>query len=147
MIAPDTERERPERQRKPRRKPRTQKPQNEAVQAERRDAAPPRERVERPRAERPKRRQERERRPKPRTGSFEKRAAKTLVPITKAMEEGKEYMRTFGDLLQFHRKKQESNDERDGAPSNHRSSEAPAESGATVDETSAEAAPSPVINS
>ena len=42
-----------------------------------------------------------------RAGAYEKRAAKTLVPITKAMEEGKEYMRSFSDLLQFHRKKQE----------------------------------------
>jgi hypothetical protein len=40
-----------------------------------------------------------------RSGAFEKRAAKKLVPITKEMEEGKEAMRSFGDLLQFHRKK------------------------------------------
>ena len=32
---------------------------------------------------------------------------KTLVPITKEMEEGKEYLRSFGDLLQFHQKKKE----------------------------------------
>jgi hypothetical protein len=30
-----------------------------------------------------------------------------VVPITKAMEEGREPMRTFGDLLQFHRKKED----------------------------------------
>jgi hypothetical protein len=30
-----------------------------------------------------------------------------LVPITKEMEEGKEAMRTFGDLLQFVQKKKE----------------------------------------
>jgi uncharacterized protein len=41
----------------------------------------------------------------PRT--FEKRATKTLVPITKAMEEGKEAMRSFGDLLQYVKKKEE----------------------------------------
>jgi uncharacterized protein len=45
-----------------------------------------------------------------RTGAYEKRAAKTLVPITPAMEEGKEYMRSFGDLLQFHKKKKEHDD-------------------------------------
>jgi uncharacterized protein len=42
-----------------------------------------------------------------RTGPYEKRAAKKLVPITKAMEEGKEFMRSFGDLLQYHQKKNE----------------------------------------
>lgn len=41
----------------------------------------------------------------PRTGAYEKRASKVLVPITKEMEEGKESMRTFGDLLQYHQKK------------------------------------------
>jgi hypothetical protein len=30
-----------------------------------------------------------------------------LVPITEAMAEGKEYLRSFGDLLQFHQKKKE----------------------------------------
>jgi uncharacterized protein len=43
----------------------------------------------------------------PRTGAYEKRAAKKLVPITEAMAEGKEYLRSFGDLLQFHQKKKE----------------------------------------
>jgi uncharacterized protein len=43
----------------------------------------------------------------PRTGTYEKRAAKKLVPITPAMEEGKEYMRSFGDLLQYHQKKKD----------------------------------------
>ena len=32
---------------------------------------------------------------------------KKLVPITEAMAEGKEYLRSFGDLLQFHKKKNE----------------------------------------
>ena len=36
--------------------------------------------------------------------------------ITKEMEEGKEAMRTFGDLLQFHRKKLEPKAEPDSAP-------------------------------
>ena len=43
----------------------------------------------------------------PRTGAYEKRAAKKVVPITEAMAEGKEYLRSFGDLLQFHKKKNE----------------------------------------
>ena len=29
------------------------------------------------------------------------------MPITKEMEEGKEFMRSFGDLLQYHQKKKE----------------------------------------
>ena len=37
--------------------------------------------------------------------SYEKRATKNRVPITKDMEEGKESMRSFGDLLQYHQKK------------------------------------------
>jgi uncharacterized protein len=40
-------------------------------------------------------------------GSYEKRAEKELVPITDAMFEGKEAMRSFGDLLQYHRLKKE----------------------------------------
>jgi uncharacterized protein len=36
-----------------------------------------------------------------------RRSPAKLVPLTKAMEEGREPMRTFGDLLQFHRKKSE----------------------------------------
>ncbi len=43
----------------------------------------------------------------PRTGSYEKRAPKELVPITKEMEAGKAYLRSFGDLLQFQQKKAE----------------------------------------
>jgi protein Tex len=126
MIEPGTEKERPPRERKPRRKPRPQKVAAAAEQGS--EAAPPRERSDaargerprsdRPRTERPKRRHERERRPPQRTGAYEKRAAKTLVPITKAMEEGKEYMRSFGDLLQFHKKKQDPETDSDGTPNN-----------------------------
>ena len=126
MIAPGTERERPQRERKPRRKPR---PQQATAPVAEGQAAQPRERVERPRTERPpterprterpKRRQDRDRRPPPRTGTYEKRAAKTLVPITKEMEEGKEYLRSFGDLLQFHKKKKEEpKSEQGGSPTN-----------------------------
>jgi uncharacterized protein len=125
MIAPGTEKEHPPRQRKPRRKP---QPQTVAAAAEQVAAAPPRERTEetrserprsdRPRTDRPKRRQDRDRRPPQRTGAYEKRAAKTLVPITKEMEEGKEYLRSFGDLLQFHKKKQEPPPEPNGTPTN-----------------------------
>lgn len=125
MIAPGTEKEHPPRDRRPRRKPQPQKVAVAAVAGEG-EAAPPRQRTdrprsdrprsERPRTERPKRRDDRDRRPPQRTGAFEKRAAKTLKPITKEMEEGKEYLRSFGDLLQFHKKKQEPNPGPDAAP-------------------------------
>jgi uncharacterized protein len=117
MVAPGTERERPQRERRPRRKP---QPQKVAAPAAEGQAAPPRERSrsDRPRTDRPKRRPDRDRRPPPRSGTYEKRAAKTLVPITKKMEEGKEYLRSFGDLLQFHQKKQEPKSEPDGTPTN-----------------------------
>ncbi|MEX2172451.1 MAG: Tex family protein [Pirellulales bacterium] len=46
--------------------------------------------------------------------AFEKRAKKVQVPITKEMAEGKEAMRSFGDLLQFHKKKQEPQAEETG---------------------------------
>jgi uncharacterized protein len=130
MIAPGTEKEHPPRERRPRRKP---QPQKVAVAAGEGQAAPPRQRVDRPRSdqprsdqprsdrprtERPKRRndRDRDRRPPQRSGAFEKRAAKPLKPITKEMEEGKEYMRTFGDLLQFHKKKQEPTPPPDSPP-------------------------------
>jgi uncharacterized protein len=114
MIAPGTERIRPE---KPRRPPRRkQKPAREPVAAaQATDGPPPTSEVQPARPPRPhqpqrERRERRDRRPpqrQPRTGTYEKRATKTLVPITKAMEEGKEFMRSFGDLLQYHQKQKE----------------------------------------
>ncbi|QDU54255.1 Tex-like N-terminal domain-containing protein [Aeoliella mucimassa] len=53
---------------------------------------------------------------RPRTGSFEKRAKREVVPLTKEMEEGKEAMRSFSDLLQFH-KKQSTKDKQDDSNS------------------------------
>jgi len=115
MVPPGTERERPQRERRPRRKP-----QQAAAPAAEGQAAPSRERSERPRTNRPKRRRDRDRdrRPPQRTGPYEKRAAKILVPITKEMEDGKEYLRSFGDLLQFHKKKHETKPAQDGTPAN-----------------------------
>lgn len=51
------------------------------------------------------RRDDRQSRPDGDHRVFERKAKKTLAPITKAMEEGKEAMRSFSDLLQFHQKK------------------------------------------
>jgi protein Tex len=116
MLPPGTERERPNRERRPRRKPAVA---TAAVAAE--GAAPaqaPRERRPPRRDQKHGRREDRGRRQPVRTGAYEKRAAKKQVPITKAMEEGKEYMRTFGDLLQFHRKKQEPEAKPDVPPAN-----------------------------
>jgi uncharacterized protein len=47
---------------------------------------------------------------RPQSGTFEKRAKRDVVPITKEMAEGKEAMRTFSDLLQFVQKKSGNND-------------------------------------
>jgi uncharacterized protein len=107
MIPPGTERARPEKQRKPRRERPAPKPAAEPAMAESpttpaaRRPAPPR------RPAKPRRGRQEEPRQRPRTGAYEKRAAKVSVPITKAMEDGKEFMRSFGDLLQYHQKKKE----------------------------------------
>jgi uncharacterized protein len=98
MIPPGTE--------KPARPPRSLRPRSrQPVENGAQSAEAPAARRERRPARGRRDRQQRDR--KPRTGSYEKRAAKPLAPITKEMEEGKEYMRTFGDLLQFHQKKKE----------------------------------------
>jgi uncharacterized protein len=122
MIAPGTERPKPERpQRGPRRRdaPQQQPAQPTAQTAQKTPDRTPRQpkRAAKPRGERRGRRDRRDA-PRPqRTGAYEKRAAKTLVPITKAMEEGKEFMRSFGDLLQFHQKKKEqAKQDDDGEP-------------------------------
>jgi len=116
MLPPGTERERPSRERKPRRKPAVAAA---AVAAEAgAPAQAPRERRPPRRDQKHGRREDRGRRQPVRTGAYEKRATKKQVPITKAMEEGKEYMRTFGDLLQFHRKKQEPDAKSDAPPAN-----------------------------
>jgi protein Tex len=114
MIPPGTEKEKPpKRERPPRRLPPKVAAAVAAGSGEQAAAAQPQQRRDqrpaqpRRRDDRPKRRDDRDRRPPQRSGAFEKRAAKKLVPITKEMEEGKEAMRTFGDLLQFHRKKVE----------------------------------------
>jgi uncharacterized protein len=128
MIAPGTEKPRPAKSRRGHRpeggrrrqatpQPGEQPPSRDGVPAAvaekkelppRRVAKPPRDRRGSRAAKRP-----------PRTGPYEKRAAKKLVPITKAMEEGKEFMRSFGDLLQFHQKKkeQEKHDDKPEPPS------------------------------
>ena len=114
MIAPGTERPRPARQqrggrRRPPAQAATQQPQPADGAPPQAQGPPPQRRERRPPRERGGRGERRDRRPErpPRSGAFEKRAAKTLVPITKAMEEGKEMLRSFGDLLQFHQKKKE----------------------------------------
>jgi protein Tex len=111
MVAPGTENVAPSRERKPRGKPRSAA----AVDSADKSADAPRQRERKPKRGRER---DRGRRQPARLGTYEKRAKKKLVPITKAMEEGKEYMRSFGDLLQFHRKKQEKGDESDPAPAN-----------------------------
>jgi uncharacterized protein len=123
MVEPGTERPRPQKPSRPRRRPAPAQADGAASQSGAQHGAPPR-RSDRPRSDKPRsdkprsdkprsdkprsdksRRDRRSGHGQPRTGPYEKRAAKTLVPITKEMEEGKEAMRTFGDLLQYHQKK------------------------------------------
>jgi uncharacterized protein len=108
MIAPGTERPKPTRSRsRGRRQDAPQQPRPQGPPAE--GARPAAERTPAPSRRGGKPRRDRRGPPQrqPRTGSFEKRAPKQLVPITKEMEEGKAYLRSFGDLLQFQQKKKE----------------------------------------
>ena len=86
MIPPGTEKpERPPRPRRPRARQvaeATAQPATAAAPAARRERRPGRGRRDREQHER-----------RPRTGAYEKRAPKQLAPITKEMEDGKEYMR------------------------------------------------------
>jgi uncharacterized protein len=117
MIPPGTERPKPQKQQRGRgrrqegpQQPLPQ-PQTQGAPAEGgrrqpdRAGAQPR-RGGKPRGDRRDRRGPPQRQ-QPRTGTYEKRAPKQLVPITKEMEEGKAYLRSFGDLLQFAQKKKE----------------------------------------
>ncbi len=111
MIAPGTERPQPTKPRRGGRRrqdgqqpQRSQAPRAEGVQSpagKDKTTTPPR-RGGKPRRDRrgPPQRQ-------PRSGTYEKRAPKQQAPISKEMEEGKAYLRSFGDLLQFHQKKKE----------------------------------------
>src|SRR4051812_49039413 len=131
MIAPGTERPAPTKSRRGGRRrqdegqqqPQQQRPRQrrpaEGQQAAGQPASegPPQERTPRPqRGGGGKQRRDRRGPPQrqPRSGSFEKRAPKQLVPITKEMEEGKAYLRSFGDLLQFKKKKEHGSDEPQG---------------------------------
>jgi len=110
MIAPGTERPKPQKQRgRGRRQEAPQQPQPQLQGAQTEGARRPTEkRAAQPRQGGKPRRDRRGPPPRqPRTGAYEKRAPKQLVPITKEMEEGKAYLRSFGDLLQFTQKKKE----------------------------------------
>ena len=109
MIAPGTERPQPAKPRRGGRR-RQEGPPPERRPAQAADGVrPPAERTQA--APRPAGKPRRDRRGppqrQPRSGTYEKRAPKQLVPISKEMEEGKAYLRSFGDLLQFHQKKKE----------------------------------------
>jgi protein Tex len=118
MIPPGTERARPAKP--PRKRGRRQDGPHKAAQTQanasaaqdtKQEGAPAAAASKRPAARRREKPRRGDRRGgpqrQPRTGTYEKRAAKKLVPITEAMAEGKEYMRSFGDLLQFHQKKKD----------------------------------------
>ena len=121
MIAPGTPRREEQRGRPPRGRPdrRGDRPQRPAGPArtqtdgqspppQQTQAADGQEQVHRDRPPRGRRGPDRrpDRRPHHQPGPpFRREKPKPLVPITKAMEEGKEPMRTFGDLMQFYKKK------------------------------------------
>lgn len=113
MIAPGTEKKpeprppREKRERKPKPKPKrpAQVATTEAQQASTaRSERPPRKSQPRRQSDRKPRRDPPQQGPGERP-AFEKRAKKVLVPITKEMAEGKEAMRSFSDLMQFHKQK------------------------------------------
>ena len=107
MLAPGTERpEKPTPKSKPKSKPPRRPPRKPAEGEKSSQPRPPRRKKSR--AKDQKGRQGH----RPRSGSFEKQAKHEVVPITKEMEEGKEAMRSFSDLMQFHKKKK-SDDEGD----------------------------------
>jgi uncharacterized protein len=126
MIPPGTERARPAKTRKPRRQPAQAKPMDRSPATESAPAAAVAPRTASPPRRTGKPRRDQRGAPRqPRSGAYEKRAPKVSVPITKAMEEGKEFMRSFGDLLQYHQKKKQS-DEDESQPKKHTEPEMPA---------------------
>jgi len=120
MIEPGTERPKPDpkadrpARRKPRRKPTAGKSADDKAsdskpgeagkstgQGSGKGNSRTRRGGRKPAAQRGGRRQDK---PRERTGSFERRAKREVAPISKEMAEGKEAMRSFSDLLQFHKK-------------------------------------------
>jgi uncharacterized protein len=110
-------RDRPEGRGRPR-PPRREEPQSQSQSQSQGDgqapAVQPASGQERIRRDRPPRggRRGGDRRPHHTPGGpYRREKPKPLVPITKEMEEGKEPMRTFGDLLQFYKKKKDEGDQ------------------------------------
>lgn len=118
MIEPGTERPAPdkEQRRKPRRRPK--KPSGEAAASSEgsNSRKPSGRREQGGRRRQGDKRGKRPHQPHERSGTFEKRAKREVKPITKEMEEGKEAMRSFSDLMQFVKKKP-SEDEGDSGDS------------------------------
>ena len=112
LIEPGTERPKPEKHSrgKPRRRPKKGKQESgdPSVSAQPASDKHHREKKGKRSGDRRGRRQDR---PRERSGTFERRAKREVVPITKEMEEGKEAMRSFSDLLQFHKKQSEKDEE------------------------------------
>jgi uncharacterized protein len=138
MIPPGTERVKPEPKHKPRRGRPAPQPAAQTATAD--NSAMPAARTPAP-ARRPAKQQQRRGRreaprQQPRTGAYEKRAPKVSVPITKEMEEGKEFLRSFGDLLQYHQKKKEKDsapaEPKEATPPTHESANGPS-NGSTDD--------------
>jgi protein Tex len=110
MIAPGTERPKPQKSRGRGRRqdaPQQAQPQPQGPPTDGARKPPERAGVQPRRGGKPRGDRRGPPQRQPRTGAYEKRAPKQLVPITKEMEEGKAYLRSFGDLLQFAQKKKE----------------------------------------
>jgi len=124
MIAPGTERSR-----RPRREARREsdKPRAETPPARARADRPPKSTGSPPRHRRPPKQKPAGKPPRKRGGA--KRARRPLRPITEAMIEGKEPLRTFGDLLQLyqHKRRAEAQDQPEQPPAEQPSPETPAE--------------------
>ncbi len=110
MIEPGTEQPKPEKP-KARHRHRPKKPKPETADAPARAKSTKDKPREHRRGKRGDQRGKQHERSRERSGSYEKRAKREVVPITKEMEEGKEAMRSFSDLLQFHKKQAEKDDE------------------------------------
>lgn len=102
MIKPGTEPKKPERQEQRPRKPPTRQREETGSQGTAQEGAAPRRPSRPPRNRGAKKQQPRE--PGPRTYTVAPK--KPVAPISKEMREGKEPLRTFGDLKQFFEKRE-----------------------------------------
>ncbi|MGI9457434.1 MAG: helix-hairpin-helix domain-containing protein, partial [Aeoliella sp.] len=115
MIEPGTEKPKPEKHQS-RRKPRGKRIEGDTAKPTTGNKSGKPAHARRGKKSTGGRRHTRQEKPRPQTGSFERRAKREVAPITKEMAEGKEAMRSFSDLLQFHNQQGEESGGGDEAP-------------------------------